>query len=83
MDTDGFVSNKVGCGVVSEGLINNLKKILLKNEIKSSIKIIKRPPNRKDLYLLTIDKSYLNSYYEKIGFSNLRKEKELLTLLKK
>ncbi len=78
MDTDGFVSNRVGCGVVSERLIDNLKEILSKNYIKSIIKIIKRPLNRRDLYLLTIDKRNLNNYEQKIGFSNLRKKKELL-----
>ena len=84
MDTDGFVkSNNIGCGVVSKKLIQNLEKILLKNEIITNIKVIKRPPNRRDLYLLIINKTYLNIYSEKIGFSNIRKNNELLKILVK
>ncbi len=84
MDTDGFVESKgVACGVVSEKLIFNLNDILIKVGIIPKVTIQNRKFPRKNLFLLRVSNNNLDNYLNKIGFSNLRKKRELLQILKK
>ncbi len=79
IDTDGFVCpTKTGCGVVSAGLINNIKNILNRIGIKSKVYISKsRKSNWNDIYLLIIPKKYLNRFSKMVGLSNKRKKHKL------
>jgi len=82
MDTDGYVeSHGVACEVTSPNLINNLKNIVSIIKINPKITVRKRK-NRKDLHRLRISKGYLKTYQKYIGFSNPRKSKKVLEILR-
>lgn len=83
MDTDGFVEPyNVSLGVTSESLILNFKEILTKFDIQYKFTRIKRDSTRKDLFLCRVYSKSLKLYNDLFGFSNPRKMKRLMKILK-
>ncbi|HIH25805.1 hypothetical protein J4476_04610 [Candidatus Woesearchaeota archaeon] len=83
MDTDGHMGvYNITFGVVSKDLTENIRAILSLLKIEALVKSRKEKKG-KDLYYLRVKKKYLSIYNENIGFSNPRKQKKLLEVLKR